>query len=69
MRGYVREGDTVARSRDATLVAQKILESFVQPFRVEVREAGDDPAKLQFGQPWSATWSVVGDDFPHHGRY
>ena len=51
----VREGDTVARlggdefvvilddmaqPQDAALVAQKILESFVQPFHVEVPEAG-----------------------------
>jgi len=51
----VREGDTVARlggdefvmilddmaqPQDAALVAQKILESFVQPFHVEIPEAG-----------------------------
>jgi len=55
LRAGVREGDTVARlggdefivilddmaqPQDAALVAQKIIESFVPPFRVEVPEAG-----------------------------
>lgn len=63
LKGCVREGDTVARlggdefvviledmaqPQDAALVAQKILESFVRPFRVEIPQEGGDAQEFFF---------------------